>query len=88
MRAMAPVLAMCRKLIADGDDPDRPLHAYRGAVLCLIVRSIGEAAQLTVKERPCGPVFERWVPFPTPPVPSQIARQSSAATCTPAGGTP
>jgi hypothetical protein len=27
--AAAPVLAMCRTLIAAGYDPDRPLHAYR-----------------------------------------------------------
>jgi hypothetical protein len=48
-RGAAPLLALCRKLIEAGHDPDRPLHAYRGNVLCLIVRSIGEAAKLTVK---------------------------------------
>lgn len=88
VRAAAPTLAMCRRLVADGFDPGRTLHAYRGDVLCLTVRSIGAAAKLTVKERPFGPVFEAWLPFSAPPVSSQIARQESAATCTSAGGAP
>ena len=41
----APVLALCRKLIAAGYDPATPLEAYRAATLCLNIRSIGEAAQ-------------------------------------------
>jgi hypothetical protein len=45
----APVLRLCRLLVASGHDPDRHLHAYRGEVLCLRVRSIGEGARLTVK---------------------------------------
>lgn len=44
----APVLALCRQLIADGHDPGLPLEVWRGPVLCLRVRSIGEAAQLRV----------------------------------------
>ena len=32
-----------------GFTPDRPLHAYRDATLCLTVRSIGEGAKYTVK---------------------------------------
>jgi hypothetical protein len=44
----APILAMCRRLTEAGVDPARPLHAYRGATLCLTVRSIGEAAGLDV----------------------------------------
>jgi hypothetical protein len=34
------------RLVGAGHDPTTPLHAYRGDVLCLIVRSIGEAAVL------------------------------------------
>ena len=64
----APVLAMCRKLIEAGLDPARSLSAYRDDVLCLTVRSIGKGAVLTVKERPCGPTFVTWEPFPTGPV--------------------
>lgn len=46
----APVLALCRALIKAGHDPDTPLEAYRGDVLCLRVRSIGEGAKLTVED--------------------------------------
>ena len=46
--AAAPVLALCRKLVSAGHDPRRPLHAYRGNVLALQVRSIGEGMQLAI----------------------------------------
>ena len=48
VRAAAPVLALCRKLVTVGHDPERPLHAYRDNVLALRVRSIGEGAQLAI----------------------------------------
>ena len=54
VRAYAPVLALCRKLVAAGHDPATPLAAYRGNVLCLRVRSIGEAAALDVKSEGIG----------------------------------
>jgi hypothetical protein len=75
----APVLVLCRQLIAAGIEPDQALEVWRGATLALRVRSIGAAARLTVKERPFGPVFERWVPFSTPPVSPRIARKARAA---------
>ena len=53
----APVLALCRQLIADGHDPGLPLEVWRGPVLCLRARSIGEAAQLRVAAHGGG--FER-----------------------------
>jgi hypothetical protein len=46
VRAYAPILEMCRRLIAAGFDPAFRLEAYRGGVLCLTVRSIGEGARL------------------------------------------
>jgi hypothetical protein len=46
----APVLEMCRELVAAGFHPACPLEAWRGQTLCLRVRSIGEAAQLTVAD--------------------------------------
>jgi hypothetical protein len=49
-RGNAPVLALCRALLGAGYDPSRPLHAYRGKVLALKVRSIGEGARLTVAD--------------------------------------
>ena len=61
VRSSAPILALCRKLIAAGVDPGRPLHAYRGDVLCLRVRSIGECAKLTVAEGARDlPRFRQW----------------------------
>ena len=60
-RGAAPVLALCRVLVAAGHDPSRPLHAYRGDVLALRVRSIGEGARLTVEDNRFGtPVLRRW----------------------------
>jgi hypothetical protein len=48
VRAHAPVLAMCRQLLAAGLDPDQAMEVYRGATLALRVRSIGEAAKLEI----------------------------------------
>jgi hypothetical protein len=47
----APVLDLCRKLVAAGHDPTSALHAYRGATLSLVVRAIGEAADLEVNSK-------------------------------------
>jgi hypothetical protein len=60
VRAAAPVLAICRSLVAAGHDPHKQLRAYRGDVLCLTVRSIGEGAGLTVADDRLGrPKFRR-----------------------------
>jgi hypothetical protein len=57
----APVLALCRALITAGQDPNRPLHAYRGEMLCLRVHSIGEGARLTIEDDRHGrPRLRRW----------------------------
>jgi hypothetical protein len=54
----APILALCRKLIEASFDPRRPLHAFRGTMLCLTVRSLREGAALIVKTSGNGaPVF-------------------------------
>jgi hypothetical protein len=63
VRAYAPVLALCRRLIEAGIDPGRPLHLYRGDTLALVVRSIDEGARLTVEDNRLGhPRFVRWRP--------------------------
>ena len=49
VRASAPVLALCRELIEAGHDPACQLHVYRNGVLALRVRSIGEAARLSIR---------------------------------------
>jgi hypothetical protein len=60
-RASAPVLALCRQLLAAGLDPDQALEVYRGAILALQVRSIGEGALLTVEDNRFGtPALRRW----------------------------
>jgi hypothetical protein len=46
----AVVCALCRRLVEAGHDPAMPLEVYRGSTLALRVRSIGEAAGLTVNE--------------------------------------
>jgi hypothetical protein len=61
VRASAPVLALCRELIAAGHDPNRPLHVYRGDTLALKIRTIGEGAQYTVGDSKLGtPTIRRW----------------------------
>jgi hypothetical protein len=65
VRSHAPVLAMCRQLLAAGLNPDQALEVYRGATLALRIRSIGEAAQLTVKDDSRGtPRFVAFRPGP------------------------
>jgi hypothetical protein len=44
----APILKLCRELIKAGFHPGRPLHAYRGDVLCIVARTIGEAAGIDI----------------------------------------
>jgi hypothetical protein len=48
IQSPSPLLDLCRALVEAGVDPDTPLEAYRGKVMCLRVRSIGEAAQLRI----------------------------------------
>jgi hypothetical protein len=76
----APVLAMCRELLAAGVDPDQALEFYRGAVLALRVRSIGDGAALTIKTAGNGtPILAKdpaWRGAGAPPV-----RKSAAPLC-------
>jgi hypothetical protein len=48
----AIVCHLCRNLIAAGHDPSEPMEVYRSSeMVALKVRSIGEAAKLTVKDQ-------------------------------------
>jgi hypothetical protein len=78
-RGHAPVLVLCRELIAAGCDPDRALEVYRGSTLALRVRSIGAGAAMTVAERPNGPIFEAWKPFPTPAIAAPMRQSQRGA---------
>jgi ribosomal protein L19 len=57
VRGPAPVLALCRRLVEVGHDPATAIEAWRGDVLCLQIRSIGQAAQLRLATHGIG--FER-----------------------------
>jgi len=59
VRSGSPVLEMCRVLVRARFDTGRPLHAYRGTTLSLIVCSIGEAATLDVNSKGTGFVRHR-----------------------------
>jgi hypothetical protein len=71
-RGTAPVLALCRQLLAAGLAPDRAVEVFRGATLALRVRSIGAAAKLAVEECSDGrPRFRPYRPHPSagaPPI--------------------
>jgi hypothetical protein len=54
VEANAPVLELCRALLAAGHDPGSRLEVYRGNVLCVIVRSIGEGARLEINGHGAG----------------------------------
>jgi hypothetical protein len=54
VNSSSPVLALCRRLIRAGHDPTAPLEAYRGTILCLRIRNIGEAACLEPSARGVG----------------------------------
>ena len=82
----APALKLCRLLIAADFDPDRPLHAFRGEMLCLVVRTIGEGSRLTVDESRTA--FAPWKAFCRVAVSPSIAPFEPAASRTPAGGAP
>jgi hypothetical protein len=55
----SPVLKVCPALIAAGVEPDRPLFGFRRDVLCLVVRSLGEAAQIEINSKGSGFVRRR-----------------------------
>jgi hypothetical protein len=60
-RGYAPVFQLCRELVAAGFNPAGSLEAWRGQTFCLRIRSIGEAARLTVEDDGNGtPRLRRW----------------------------
>ena len=64
-RGSSPILKLCRLLVDAGHDPSAPLEAWRNGVLCLRVRSIGEAAGLRVNNK--GTAFIWAAAVPTAP---------------------
>jgi hypothetical protein len=47
-QSSSPVLALCRHLVDAGHDPATPMHVFRGDTLALIIRSVGQAANLEI----------------------------------------
>jgi hypothetical protein len=76
----SPVLALCRELVAAKVDPDRPLHVYRGDMLCLVVHSIGEAAHLDINSKGTGFVRCRQAVRIAPPITPREAREANHLT--------
>jgi hypothetical protein len=58
VRSSSPVLALCRALVGAGYDPGPPLHVYRGKMLALKVRTIGEGARLRVSGSGTGFIWD------------------------------
>lgn len=60
----SPGFDYCRKLIADGVDPDETLEVYRGETLSRTYSNIGEAAQFRIREdSDVGPRIEKFIPM-------------------------
>ena len=53
-RGSAPVLSLCRELVAAGHDPATPLEVWRRNTLALTIRSIGEGAKIEASPRGVG----------------------------------
>jgi len=69
----APAVELCRRLLAAGLHPDLPVEVYRGSVLCLRIRSVGEGARLQVRDNRFGePVFRRKTASPGVPPASSV----------------
>ena len=73
-----PILALCRALIEAGHNPSTPLNVYRGETLALRIRSIAEAARLTVDEHN-GTRLAKWKPFCRSAGSPRIAQNSHRA---------
>jgi len=67
VRSSAPVLALCRQLVEAGHNSATPLEAYRGDMLALRVKSIGDAAALEVNTAGTGFKPQRQ-PSAAPPI--------------------
>jgi hypothetical protein len=72
VKANAPGLAMCRRLVEAGFEDSRPLHCYRGGELAMKISSIGWGAKYAIEEGPNGPKLRKWKPVPTGVIASHV----------------
>jgi hypothetical protein len=91
VKCESPVLALCRKLIDAGHNPATPLEVYRGDVLALRIRSIGQGAQLQIngntrlvfagasKRRTASPMPSVASPSIEPPEPNEPTGEAAPA---------
>ena len=60
-----PLLDAARVLLAEGIPPETPIAMqHKGSATIAMTSTVGAAAKLTVKEKPNGPKFRKWEPFP------------------------
>lgn len=64
IKSRSPITELCRALVAEGHDPETPLHCYRDDILAVTVRSIGAGAELFATETRNAPRFIKFEPFP------------------------
>jgi hypothetical protein len=80
IESSAPVISLCRRLIEAGHDPATAMQVFRGDVLALIVRSIGEAARLEINAYGTGFRPRREADAAPPIAPNAPARTGDRAT--------
>ena len=78
VKANAPGLAMCRRLLEAGFEDSRPLHCYRGKELAMKICSIGWGARYAIEEGPNGPKLRKWKPVPTGVIASHVGLPDAA----------
>ena len=60
-----PLLDAARVLLAEDTPPETPIAMqHKGSATIAMTSTVGQAAELTVKEKPNGPKFRKWEPFP------------------------
>jgi hypothetical protein len=74
IESSAPVISLCRRLIEAGHDPATAMQVFRGDVLALTVRAIGEAARLEINAKGTGFVARHAVRIAPPIAPSAPPR--------------
>jgi hypothetical protein len=83
-RGTAPILSLCRLLLASGAKPDAPVECFRNGTLALRVRSVRAGAALTVRETDFdGPRVVRWKAFPHRAVKPPIRQNANGLTRSP-----
>jgi hypothetical protein len=54
VRSCSPLLCLCRALLDAGADPNRTLHALRGDLLALTIRTLADGGRLEINQHGTG----------------------------------